>query len=249
MKYRKKGKNVYFYQQLLDEKSKRWRQKYIKKEETSLARSLAQKYYYMGVKTILEKQQRELRDFLQRYRPEEIDKVYEELSEERKHLVTPFSYSKEVILQKWKEESYEKGSFHMENLRFETEQGELVRSKSEVIIANILYQHREDILYKYERPLEVFVEGRTKTIYPDFTILNVHTGKVVYMEHVGRMEDAYYVNEFVKKMNIYTSNNLLLGRDVILTFETLGNPLDIMTVKRIVQEICEREYEDDYENV
>ncbi len=147
-----------------------------------VCKCLVQKYYYAGVKPIMEKQLQELRNFLRRYHSEEIDKIYDKLSEERKQLVIPFSYSKEAILQKWMEERYEKNSFHAENLRFETEQGELVRSKSEVIIANILYQHREDILYIYERPLEVIVEGRTKTIYPDFTILNVHTGKMVYME-------------------------------------------------------------------
>lgn len=77
---------------------------------------------------------------------------------------------------------------HPENLRYETEQGDLVRSKSEVIIANILYQHRKDILYKYERPLEVMSDGKERNIYPDFTILNIHTGKVTYWEHAGRMD-------------------------------------------------------------
>ena len=86
-----------------------------------------------------------------------------------------------------------------ENLRYETERGDVVRSKSEVIIANILYQNREHILYKYERPLEIVENGRKKTIYPDFTIINKNTGKITYWEHAGRMDDPYYANDFVKK--------------------------------------------------
>ena len=126
---------------------------------------------------------------------------------------------------------------YVENLKFETEQGEFVRSKSEVIIANILYQHQEDILYKYERPLSVVVDGRKKTIYPDFTILNIHTGKVMYWEHAGRMDDPSYANDFVKKANIYINNNLLPGRDVVFTYETLENPLDIGVIKKEIERI------------
>ena len=107
-----------------------------------------------------------------------------------------------------------------------------------MIISNILYRHKEDILYKYERPLEIRMDGNVKIIYPDFTILNIHTGRVVYWEHAGRMDDPYYANEFVKKMNAYIINDLLPGRDVMTTFETLGNPLDVSVVKRIVKEIC-----------
>ena len=138
----------------------------------------------------------------------------------------------------WYDEEYEGNTFHPENLKYETEQGEMVRSKSEMIIANILYQHKEDILYKYERPLEIRMDGNVKLIYPDFTIMNLHTGHVVYWEHAGRMDDPYYANEFVKKMNGYIINDLLPGRDVMTTFETLGNPLDVSVVKRVVKEIC-----------
>lgn len=67
-------------------------------------------------------------------------------------------------------------------------------------IANILYQHKNDIIYKYEKPLEIIENGWRKTIYPDFTIMNVHTGKVVYWEHAGLMDDAVYANDFVRKM-------------------------------------------------
>ena len=38
---------------------------------------------------------------------------------------------------------------------FETDHGEKVRSKSELIIANILFQNRDHLLYKYEKPIEL----------------------------------------------------------------------------------------------
>lgn len=143
--------------------------------------------------------------------------------------------------QEWKDlllsSIYEKNTMYPENLRYETERGDVVRSKSEVIIANILYQNREHILYKYERPLEIVENGRKKTIYPDFTIINKYTGKITYWEHAGRMDDPYYANDFVKKINAYAKNNLLLGRDVVITYETQNTPLDIKVVKQLVEEV------------
>ena len=143
--------------------------------------------------------------------------------------------------QEWKDlllsSIYEKNTMYPENLRYETERGDVVRSKSEVIIANILYQNREHILYKYERPLEIVENGRKKTIYPDFTIINKHTGKITYWEHAGRMDDPYYANDFVRRINAYVSNDLLLGRDVVITYETQNTPLDIKVVKQLVEEV------------
>lgn len=237
LKYQNKGKRTYFYQQYMNEETKQWARKYIKKEQHSLARELAQKHYYTLVQPVLERNLEILKGFIRQYQPEKLEKVYECLSAERKNLIVPLINSKEERIRQWKEEQYEKNNFYAENLRYETEQGDLVRSKSEVIIANILYQHRNDILYKYERPLDVLIDGKIKTIYPDFTILNVHTGRMVYWEHAGRMEDSHYANDFVKKVNTYISNNILPGKDVFLTYESVSNPLEITVIKKLVEEI------------
>ncbi len=37
LKYQKKGKSTYFYQQYMDEDTKQWRRRYIKKENILLA--------------------------------------------------------------------------------------------------------------------------------------------------------------------------------------------------------------------
>ena len=53
------------------------------------------------------------------------------------------------------------------------------------------------------------------------------------------MDDPYYANEFVKKINMYIENDLLVGRDVIVTYETLSTPLDIHIVKHLIRDILD----------
>lgn len=215
----------------------KWTRKYIKMQDLSLAKALAQKHYYLTIRPVLKRNLNELNSFLKSYKSNELDEIYDSLCDERKRIVTPINISvKEKIIQ-WENEVYEKNMMFPENLRYETEQGDLVRSKSEVIIANILYQNRNHILYKYERPLEIMEKGRIKIIYPDFTVLNIHTGKVVYLEHAGLLDNSYYASEFVKKINNYVENDLLPGRDVIITFESQANTLDISVVKKLIMEI------------
>lgn len=254
LKWQHRRNKTYYYQQYkensdVDDKCKeiqaeetngssaKWSRKYITNENISLAKALAKKHYYTSLKRVIQKQLNALRHFEKNYSDKELDAIYEELCDERKMLVESIEPTLKERVKLWNEEEYEKNKSFPENLRYETEQGDMVRSKSEVIIANLLYRNKTDIIYKYEKPLEVIENGRKKTIYPDFTIMNVHTGKVTYWEHAGIMDDAFYANEFVKKMNLYITNGLMPGKDVVVTFESQGNPLDIRVVKRLVKEI------------
>ena len=209
---------------------------YIKKDST-LAKDLANKQYNSALKSTITNNLKCLKTFVNKYQAEKMDNIYDNLSAARKKLVIPLYSTIKEQVRVWSEEEYEANNNYPENLRYETEQGDIVRSKSEVIIANILFKHREDILYKYEKPLTLIIDGRKKEVYPDFTIINVHTGKITYWEHAGLMDDGHYVNEFIRKMNSYVANGFAIGRDVAVSYETQGLPLDIKVVKRMVQDI------------
>lgn len=73
--------------------------------------------------------------------------------------------------------------------------------------------------------------------YPDFTVLNTHTGKITYWEHAGLMDDPKYGADFVWKYNLYQANNIIPGKDVIFTCESQLNPLDIGLVKKMIERL------------
>lgn len=82
--------------------------------------------------------------------------------------------------------------------------GELMISKSEVIIANELTA--SGIVYEYERQ---FVGSDRTPRYPDFTIEDADTGITWYWEHLGMLGDPDYDDKWQAKLNWYRENNII----------------------------------------
>lgn len=117
---------------------------------------------------------------------------------------------------------------HLLNKIHKTESGIWVRSKSEVIIANILY--RSSIDFQYEEKL-YYNESQWKE--PDFTIR--HNGKVWYWEHLGLLGDEQYNENWQEKKQIF--KDLGLFDNVITTKESavLSNQANEL-IKKITAE-------------
>lgn len=238
LKIQNRGGKTYYYHQYKNKTTGLFVKSYIDRKNEQLARQLAQKGYYAKVKPLIEKKLHTIEAFDKIDNDKEVDEVYDTLMDDRKKLVAPIRVTVKEKLRIWKNESYEPYLKYQENLKYETDNGELVRSKSEVIIANTLAKYSDYLLYKYERPLEVIVDGHKQIFHPDFTIINIHTGKVTYWEHAGCMDDAQYANNFVRKMNIYTENGLFQGESVIVTYETADCPLNIHGVKMVIKKFA-----------
>ena len=95
------------------------------------------------------------------------------------------------------------GRFFENHLIHRTMRGEMVRSKSEVIIADQLANN--DIEYHYERPLTI--DGVTK--YPDFTIEDMESGLTVFWEHSGMLHVPSYKARWDEKRVWYRRHDIL----------------------------------------
>ncbi|GJQ30472.1 MAG: hypothetical protein HBSAPP03_23560 [Phycisphaerae bacterium] len=95
------------------------------------------------------------------------------------------------------------GRLFEEGLIHRTSRGDMVRSKSEVIIADHLA--RRAIEYAYERPLTI--DGVTK--FPDFSIEDMETGVTVYWEHCGMLHVPSYRRRWEEKLAWYRSKGIL----------------------------------------
>ena len=84
------------------------------------------------------------------------------------------------------------GAFLEEGLIHRTTCGELVRSKSEVIIANPL--HSLGIVSAYEQP---FAGDDGSVRYPDFTIEDAESGRRVFLEYLGMLTEPTYLRRWL----------------------------------------------------
>jgi energy-coupling factor transporter ATP-binding protein EcfA2 len=117
-----------------------------------------------------------------------------------------------------------------------TERGDLVRSKSELVIADKL--HARGVEYAYEQPL-VLPKGRIR--YPDFTITDHARGVTFYWEHLGLLGDPGYRARWERKRAEYLQAGIRLAEDAAgadeVLIETADQPrggLDAAEIARII---------------
>lgn len=100
------------------------------------------------------------------------------------------------------------------HLIYRTSRGEMVRSKSELLIAERLFNL--GINYQYERILEGTV--RSGTLRPDFSFID-DAGNLIVWEHLGRMDRADYRDGWEWKRQWYAQNNFAEGRNLFTSNE------------------------------
>ena len=210
---------------------------YLGKKDLEKVRALAQKSYDQKVLRAAE-QELKAWNMLAKFFPKmTVEDVYRTLSPVRQKFVTPVVPTDEEFRTQWEEVEYEPGRFSDGAAVFMTDRGERVRSKSEQLIANLLY--RLGIPYRYEYPMEVVVDGRKRIWRPDFTILDVRNRREVYLEHFGMLDDQddrdNYARNAFWKMKVYEENGHYDGGDMIFSLETGRAPLDITYVEMKVR--------------
>ena len=125
---------------------------------------------------------------------------------------------------------YKRNPYHPEHLIIKASSGNIVRSKSEALIDMVLYTNQ--IPFRYECELELGGE----ILYPDFTIRHPETGKIIYWEHYGRMDDPKYRKRALTTLDIYMSNGILPSDLLITTYETIEQPLQVSEIEKLVRD-------------
>ncbi|MCR4689915.1 MAG: hypothetical protein K5739_01030 [Lachnospiraceae bacterium] len=204
---------------------------YLSKKEQATIKLLAQKDYNKQFLKVATQELKLLEKWIIQYK-NQVENVYNTLSPERKSLVTPYILSDDLVAKEWQSKKFKPNPYKLDNKIFDTRRGEKVRSKSEAIIADMLYEM--GIPYHYECPVKMY-NGEIR--YPDFTLYKVKTREVIYFEHFGRMGDAGYRNDTREKMDLYRASGIYPGKNLMFTYETEENPLDISGVRKMLSEV------------
>lgn len=127
-----------------------------------------------------------------------------------------------------------------EKLIHRTLRGDLVSSKSELIIADTLYQLEQSgqIRYSFEKPLSD-PEGVTR--YPDFT---VEAGQETWFwEHCGLMGQSDYVKRWERKLKWYAAQGITRWSEsnpsgrLIVTEDTMAGGIDSGAIHQLANRL------------
>lgn len=220
------GNRIQYY---FKNSSKDKTRKYLKKTQNSLIKALCQKDYDERVVDAAEKELNHLIRLQNDYKKGTCEAVYQKLISERRKWVEPIELSDEEFAAQWLEQDYPRKSFREGMAEYYTDNGERVRSKSEILIANALKKH--NIPYRYEAPLHLNGYG---TIHPDFTVLNVKERKEYYWEHMGKMDEPEYIEQALQRIDAYEKNDIFPGNRLILSHETLKYPINSRNIEKLI---------------
>lgn len=202
---------------------------YIKKSNHSLAEQLAfKKYLSLQLDDCLH-EKNAIDFYLRHHVPPKAEQLLTQNSEYQR-LLSPYFKPLSEELEEWNKSTFTQCTKYPESKIHLAPSGNMVRSKSEVLIDMVLYTNH--IPFRYESELQL--DGIT--IYPDFTVRNPRTGKLYYWEHFGLMDDTGYAGSTAFKLNTYISNNIIPTIDLITTYETKEHPLTIKTIENVISE-------------
>ena len=119
--------------------------------------------------------------------------------------------------------------YYEQALIHRTLKGDLVRSKSEVIIANMLYE--EGIEYEYEKELDLGDDGIR---IPDFTIEDAESGLCFYWEHCGMLGNKRYSKKWNEKQEVYRRHGIVEGENLIVSKDALNGSIDSAEIKALI---------------
>ncbi len=145
-------------------------------------------------------------------------------------LIEPKLIIEEEELKKWQEMDYKRSEYKPEKLIYPTVIPSLqVRSKSEADIISRLVHF--NVPFHYEEEIQTPNGKRV----PDFKCKAISTHKIWYWEHFGGMNSFKYAEKNIDKLKDLYSAGIVQWKNLIITTETVDNPLDINWVDEIIK--------------
>lgn len=224
-----RGKWRYYH---IDEKTRK--QTYIPKTQLELIHQLKQKRWIKKAIKIMEKNLKFQEEILKHYEPYDhhyLQKLLPQSDSDK--ILEEYEYDVLPDLDKWAATPYRKNPYHPEELRHTTSFGLKVRSKSEMMIAELL--HGLKIPFHYDAAIRIVdTNHNEKFKYVDFLIKLPHGGFIVW-EHMGMFVKETYREDQFKKLTEYFFNNIYMGKNLIITMDGPNGEFDNLEVERIIK--------------
>ena len=193
-------------------------------------RTYVEKYCAEKVLKYAEKGLRQLNCDPKGYDPSDIICLLERLDNDFGDLLPVAFRGNARIIGEWEMKEGVRQPFRDKDLIFQTARGDYVRTKIEMITADILYEL--NLHYIYEKRIRL-KNGKWKR--PDFTILSHVNGNIYYLEICGMLSNPDYCDNLAMKIQEYSETGIILGKNLLLMFESENAPFNANTLKRMLR--------------
>lgn len=172
---------------------------------------LARKEYLTKEKEILEKNIKTLKTAIELLTEPSADNILKAVSRHLQGIPRQYFFAQQKK-DDWANRPYQMSDYKPEEKKHTTSRGLKVRSKSEVLIAEMLYMF--NISFRYEQVIWI---GEIMLI-PDFTI-RLPDGRIFYWEHCGLMSSKEYREHHKWKMEVYEKAGIVPWKNLIVTYD------------------------------
>ncbi len=121
-----------------------------------------------------------------------------------------------------------RSTMFLEGTIHRTQRGVLVRSKSELIIADMLESLGIPYQYEVDLPYDDY------HLCPDFTVIRPRDGKVIFWEHFGLTHDEEYLRKMDIKLGRYRSMNIQPWNNLIISYDREDGSLDVGLIRALI---------------
>lgn len=206
----------------------------LRKNDQSLLNKLKRRRYISKGLRILQQRIKTIKEFLEKdtfYDPKAIE---EQLPKQYRGLkgVKVF-LDGDINIDDWISAPYITNPLPIQRKHYTTT-GLCTRSKSEAMIATRADDRK--LLYRYDA--EVRLDN--KSVYPDFTFLDIKRRRILYLEHLGKVDDERYMLRNLRKLEEYAECGIVLGDNLFITYETQRKPLSISDIDNKLDEMFGR---------
>lgn len=196
-------------------------------QEPETVRDLLHRYYLEAQQAALESDARLLETLITEF-TDTVPSSYIKLMPERLQKL-PAEWCLLDEPNEWADAEFEQSSYRPDEKSQTTSRGLSVRSKSEALIAEKLFEF--GVPFRYEQVLHI----GNYNYAPDFTVLNVRTGKLYYWEHFGLVNSEKYQERRRKKLSAYEAAGIVPWDNLIATYDDANGNLDLQFVESIIK--------------
>lgn len=209
------GRRTFFQVERADNKRIR---KSINKNKKKIE-DLAKKMYLETEIKMLSDNMETAKLFLENYEEASVDNILRKFPETIHDILTPKQQTED-----WSSADYLQSAYMPEGKIHTTTRGLKVRSKSELLIAEKLYEH--GVPFRYEQVLSV----SGIQFAPDFTA-KAGDGRLIYWEHCGLTGNKKYMEKHKWKLSVYEKAGIVPWDNLIITYDDKYGVLNLSIVE------------------